>query len=75
MLGGGFANKANLGFSKLLMVEGPTDVKVFQQLLNKLRIDREVTILSLGGSAGISRNADELLSEIKNITTNVFALA
>jgi energy-coupling factor transporter ATP-binding protein EcfA2 len=69
-----YSGSCDLGFSKLLLVEGPTDIKVFQQFLCKLGIDHEVTILSLGGSSGISRHSSDVLAQIKNITTNAFAI-
>jgi ABC-type Mn2+/Zn2+ transport system ATPase subunit len=69
-----YSGSCDLGFSKVLLVEGPTDIKVFQQLLSKLNIDHEVTILSLGGSSGIGRHSGDVLAQIKNISTNVFAI-
>ena len=69
-----YSGSYDLGFSKLLLVEGPTDIAVFEEFLKKLRVAHKVTILSIGGSDAMGRNAPKVLSQITQITSNVFAL-
>lgn len=69
----GFSGYRDLGFDKLLLVEGPHDLVAVQQFLRKFRKDHEIVILSLGGGSMFS--VSELqLQEIKRITNKVFAL-
>lgn len=70
----GFNAYRDLGFSKVLLVEGPSDVKVVQQLLRHLGKDREILLLPLGGSAMINGNVEVQLQEIKRIGAVVSAL-
>jgi energy-coupling factor transporter ATP-binding protein EcfA2 len=70
----GFNAYRDLGFSKVLLVEGPSDVKTVQQLLRHLGKDREIMLLPLGGSSMINGNIDVQLQEIKRIGASVFAL-
>ena len=69
-----YSGYKDLGFDKVLLVEGPTEVKTVQQILRKYHKDHEIVLLSLGGS-GLIKAASELeLSEIKRITENIAAL-
>ena len=45
----GFSAYQELGFSLLLLVEGPTDVKTVQLLLRRYGIEHKVLLLHLGG--------------------------
>ena len=63
-----------LGFSKVLLVEGPTEIRTIQQFLRKLHKDHEVVLLPLGGSSLIHGGAEQELAEIKRLTPNVYAL-
>src|SRR5260370_31438994 len=45
-----FSGYQELGFDKVLLVEGATDVKTFQQFLRKYGLDHKVVIVPLGGS-------------------------
>jgi energy-coupling factor transporter ATP-binding protein EcfA2 len=69
-----YSGSYDLGFSKLLFVEGVTDVTVFEELLKKRGVAHKVTILSLGGSGGIGANSGKVLLQVKQITPNVFAV-
>jgi ABC-type cobalamin/Fe3+-siderophores transport system ATPase subunit len=69
-----FSGYQELGFDKVLLVEGSTDVKVFQRLLRLYRAEHEVVLLPLGGSTMIHRQSADELGEIKRITQNVFAI-
>jgi predicted ATPase len=63
-----------LGFSKVLMVEGPTEVRTIQQFLRKLGKDHQILLLQLGGSSQINSRSEHELSELKRITPDLFAL-
>lgn len=63
-----------LGFDVLLLVEGATEIKVFQQLLKKIDLDHKVLLLPLGGSQLINRNRELELGELKRITPNIYAI-
>jgi energy-coupling factor transporter ATP-binding protein EcfA2 len=70
----GFTAYQDLGFEKLLLVEGPTEVKTIQQVLRLLNKDHEIVVFPLGGSGMITGSRDGELEEIKRITPKVFAL-
>lgn len=63
-----------LGFDKVLLVEGSTDVKVFQRLLRLYGIEHKVVLLPLGGSTMIRASAADELVEVKRLTSSVFAI-
>lgn len=69
-----FSGYRELGFDKVLLVEGRTDVKTIQQFLRLYRKEHQVVILSLGGSQLINEVSEAELNEIKRITENVFIL-
>ena len=69
-----FSGYRELGFNKILLVEGVTDVKTVQQFLRWYRKDHEIVILPLGGSQFINRKCEAQLDEIKRISRYVFAL-
>lgn len=53
-----------LGFEKVLLVEGVTEVKFFQQVLRMIRKDHQIFLLPLGGSSFINRTVEHELKEI-----------
>jgi ABC-type Na+ transport system ATPase subunit NatA len=63
-----------LGFSTILLVEGSSEVKTFQQLLRWIKRDHEVVLLPLGGNQLINRSAQPQLEEMKRITSNIIAI-
>jgi ABC-type Na+ transport system ATPase subunit NatA len=69
-----FSSYQALGFTKVLLAEGPTDVRAVQQFLRKHGRDHHVLVLPLGGSSGIKERSQEELNELKRITTDVSAL-
>lgn len=69
-----FSSFRELGFSTILMVEGPSEVKAVQQLLRLLRRDHEIVVLHLGGSSMISPGREIELGELKRITPSVAVL-
>jgi energy-coupling factor transporter ATP-binding protein EcfA2 len=69
-----FSGYRELGFEKVLLVEGPTDVRTIQQFLRMMNKDHKVVLLQLGGSSLINGVTELELQEIKRISTNVGAL-
>jgi hypothetical protein len=69
-----YSTYSELGFNKILLVEGVTDVKVIQQFLRMLKKDNEVVILPLGGGQLANGNCEHELSELKRITPNIFCI-
>jgi hypothetical protein len=71
-----FGGYRELGFDKVLLVEGSTDVTTFQQLLRMYRMDHEVVLLPLGGSALIngSQDTERQLQELTRISPNISVL-
>ncbi|HXQ37244.1 MAG TPA: AAA family ATPase [Anaerolineales bacterium] len=70
----GYAAYKDLGFDKVLLVEGPSEVKVLWQWLRLYGLSHKVVLLHLGGSSSINGHSDAELQEIKRISPNVFAL-
>jgi len=70
----GFSTFRELGFSKVLLVEGATDIKTVQQFLRIYNKDHNIVPLPLGGSDMINANREYELTEIKRITDNISAL-
>lgn len=69
-----FSGYRELGFDSVLLVEGRTDVKVFQQFLRMHRKDHQFVLIPLGGSSGITEHSEDELQEIKRISPNVTAI-
>lgn len=69
-----FSTVRDLGFDRLLLVEGGTDVKTMQQFLRKLEKDHTVLVLPLGGDRVSGDSKHDQLNEVKRITPNVFVL-
>lgn len=69
-----FSGHSELGFSKVLLVEGTSEIKTIQQFLRLNRKEHEVVLLSLGGAGLIKPGVQHELAEIVRITPNVAAL-
>jgi hypothetical protein len=69
-----FSSYKELGFDKVLLVEGPTDIKAIQQFLRTYKKDHKVVILPLGGSGMINGEREQELQEITRICNDVSAL-
>ncbi|MBI4527464.1 MAG: ATP-binding protein [Deltaproteobacteria bacterium] len=69
-----FSGYQALGFSKVVLVEGSTDLKTVQQFLRMYGKDHKIVLLPLGGSQLIKDSSEAELNEIKRITENVFAI-
>lgn len=63
-----------LGFDKILLVEGPSEVKVIQQWLRLYRLAHKVVLLHMGGDNTFLATSDVELQEIKRISNNIYAL-
>lgn len=70
----GFSAYQELGFEHILVVEGPTDVKVFQRLLRSYHIEHRVLLMHLGGRQSIHTRGTEQLLELQRITSNIRVL-
>jgi energy-coupling factor transporter ATP-binding protein EcfA2 len=69
-----FSAFKELGVDSLLLVEGVTDVKTFQQFLRKLKKDASVVVIPLGGGSMVCGGREIELEEILRITPKVFAI-
>jgi ABC-type Na+ transport system ATPase subunit NatA len=63
-----------LGFRTILLVEGSSEVKTFQQFLRWIKRDHEIVLFPLGGSQLINRSAQVQLEELKRITSKIVAI-
>lgn len=69
-----FSEYRELGFNKVLLVEGATDIKTVQQLLRLYQKDHQVVCMHLGGNALINGNSGGELDELKRISTSISVL-
>ncbi|MFA6013643.1 MAG: AAA family ATPase [Gallionellaceae bacterium] len=69
-----FSSYREMGFDKLLLVEGTTDVKTIQQFLRKQNKDHRIVVLPLGGDSLSTGNAEHELAELKRLSTNIAVL-
>jgi AAA15 family ATPase/GTPase len=69
-----FSSYQELGFNKILLVEGRSEVKAIQQFLRLWRKDHQIVLIPLGGGTLINRSSELELQELKRISTNVSAL-
>lgn len=67
-----FSAFQDLGVEKILLVEGTTEMKTFQQFLRKKNKDKEFVILPLGGDSMINGKRGHELADIKRITPKIF---
>ena len=70
----GFSSYQELGFEGIILVEGPTEIKVFHELLRKYHKDHRFVVISLGGDSLIRDGVETELSEIKRISGKIFAV-
>ena len=71
-----YSGNQAIGYDKVLLVEGRTDIKTVQQFLRLYGKDHKVVLLPLGGSQlinGLDDTEHELM-EIQRISQNVSAL-
>jgi len=70
----GFSAYRELGFDKVLLVEGVTDAPVFRQFLRLLKGDHNTVVIPLGGNQLARGGVDLELEELKKLAPNVFAV-
>lgn len=70
----GYCAYQELGFDKVLLVEGQTEVKVMHQFLRKIGKDHQVVVLPLGGRQMIKAGVEIELGEIKRLGGKVYAV-
>ncbi len=70
----GFGGYREIGFKKLLLVEGVTEIKAIQQLLRLYGREHEVAMIHLGGAATINSRSEAELLELTRISDEVYAL-
>ncbi len=66
-----FSGYRDLGFDKVLLVEGPREIKTIQQFLPLYGKEYEILLLSLGGASMINSTSAAELEEIKRISDSV----
>lgn len=69
-----YAGYKDLGFNKVLLVEGPKDIRTTHQFLRKYHKDHKILLLPLGGCSLINAESEAELEEIKRISTDIYAL-
>lgn len=69
-----FSAYKELGFEKLLLVEGRHDLNTFRHLLRLYRKDAKVIPLPLGGNTLINGKSGNALQELKRICGDIVAL-
>lgn len=69
-----FAQLHELGFNKLLLCEGVTEVKTLRQILRHWRMDSSVMIIPLGGTTLIDAKRQDELHEFNRFGVEVFVL-
>jgi predicted ATPase len=72
-----FSGYRELGFDRVLLVEGPTDVKTVQQFLRLYKKDHRVVLLPIYGRNLIEASSETIemqLEEVKRISEHVAAL-
>lgn len=69
-----FSSYNELGFGKILLVEGRTEVKTFQQFLRLLKKDHEVVLIPMGGAEMINANSEAELAELTRICSKISAV-
>jgi len=67
----GFSAYHDLGFDKILLVEGPSELKTIQQFLRLYQKDHKFVLIHLGGGSSIHGGIGDQLEEMKRITPNI----
>ena len=69
-----FSQFHELGFNKLLLCEGVTEVKTLRQILRHWKLDASVLLVPLGGTSLIDSKRQDELSEFKRFGVEVFVI-
>jgi ABC-type cobalamin/Fe3+-siderophores transport system ATPase subunit len=70
----GFSAYHELGFERILVVEGPTDLKTVQRLLRYYGVEHQILLMHLGGREQIHARGVDQLMELQRITPHVSVL-
>ena len=70
----GLAALQDVGYDTILLVEGTTEVRTFQQFLRLYGIAHRVVVLPLGGSSLINGKVGQELGEVTRMCSRVFAI-
>src|SRR5581483_11356459 len=69
-----FSSFKEVGYDRVLLVEGVTEVKAIQQFLRHLRKDHTTVLLPLGGGQMIRGGVQQELHELRRLSKNVSVL-
>jgi predicted ATPase len=69
-----FSAYREMGFEKILLVEGRTDVRVVQQFLRLRKKDNKIVPVALGGKSMICADSHHELAELKRLCDYTYAL-
>lgn len=69
-----FSGYQELGFERVLLVEGTSDVTALQRMLRPFGVEHRIVMIPLGGSSLINAKAEPHLAELKRITPNLSVL-
>lgn len=69
-----FSSFREVGYNKILLVEGATDVRTVQEFLRKVHKDHEIVVLTLGGQQLIHGKSAAELGEIGRLCDSVAVL-
>ncbi len=69
-----FSAFQELGYDRVLLVEGVTDAPVFRHFLRLLGYDQKTIVMPLGGNQLARGDVDIELAELKRLTPNIYAV-
>jgi ABC-type cobalamin/Fe3+-siderophores transport system ATPase subunit len=69
-----FSGYRELGYNKILLVEGPSELRAIQRLLRLYRVEHQVVLVPLAGGQLIKGDVGPELHEMKRLTDDVYAL-
>jgi ABC-type cobalamin/Fe3+-siderophores transport system ATPase subunit len=70
----GIAGLQEIGWDRILLVEGTKDVMIFQALLRLYGKDRKTVVIPLGGDSMVNGKVTEELSEIVRLGSRILAI-
>ncbi len=70
----GFSGYRDLGVDRIVLVEGPTDAHVVDEIRRTLGLHGNAVLLPMGGSDLINRDAEAGLREITRLSEQVYAV-
>src|SRR5437588_1527749 len=70
----GLTSYQELGYDRVLLAEGPTDVTALQRLLRLYGVEHQVVLMPLGGSSLVNEAAEQQLAEIRRLSESIYAI-